>query len=62
MNYRRLGRSGLRVSEICLGAWINFGGKIEDEATFAILDTAVENGIDFFDTCLLYTSPSPRDS
>jgi NDP-hexose 2,3-enoyl reductase len=47
MNYRRLGRSGLKVSELCLGAWINFGGRIEDEETFAILDTAVEEGIDF---------------
>ena len=56
MNYRRLGRSGLKVSEICLGAWINFGGKIEDEATFAILDTAVENGIDFFDTADVYAA------
>ena len=54
MNYRRLGRSGLKVSEICLGAWINFGDKIEDEQTFAILDTAVEEGIDFFDTADVY--------
>ena len=54
MNYRRLGRSGLKVSEICLGAWINFGGKIEDEQTFAILDAAVEEGIDFFDTADVY--------
>jgi aryl-alcohol dehydrogenase-like predicted oxidoreductase len=54
MNYRRLGRSGLKVSELCLGAWINFGGRIEDEETFAILDTAVEEGIDFFDTADVY--------
>ena len=30
MNYRRLGHSGLKVSEICLGAWINFGERIEE--------------------------------
>jgi aryl-alcohol dehydrogenase-like predicted oxidoreductase len=54
MNYRRLGRSGLKVSEICLGAWINFGGRIADEETFAVLDTAVEEGIDFFDTADVY--------
>ena len=50
MNYRRLGNSGLKVSEICLGAWINFGGRIADEQTFAVIDAAVEEGINFFDT------------
>ncbi len=54
MNYRRLGRSGLKVSEVCLGAWINFGGRIEDAQTFAILDAALEEGIDFFDTADVY--------
>jgi aryl-alcohol dehydrogenase-like predicted oxidoreductase len=54
MNYRRLGRSGLHVSEICLGAWINFGGRIEDDQTFAVLDAAIEEGIDFFDTADAY--------
>ena len=56
MNYRRLGRSGLKVSEICLGAWINFGGKIEDQETFAVLDAAIEAGIDFFDTADVYAA------
>ncbi len=54
MNYRRLGRSGLKVSEICLGAWINFGDRIADEQTFAVLDAAVEEGINFFDTADVY--------
>ena len=54
MNYRRLGRSGLKVSELCLGAWINFGDRIADEQTFAVLDAAVEQGINFFDTADVY--------
>jgi aryl-alcohol dehydrogenase-like predicted oxidoreductase len=54
VQYRRLGDSGLKVSTICLGAWINFGGRVEDEQTFAILDAAVEEGIDFFDTADVY--------
>jgi len=54
MNYRRVGRSGLKVSEICLGAWINFGDRIADEQTFAVLDAAVEDGINFFDTADVY--------
>jgi aryl-alcohol dehydrogenase-like predicted oxidoreductase len=54
MKYRRLGHSGLKVSEICLGAWINFGERIEDAQTFAVLDAAIEEGIDFFDTADVY--------
>jgi aryl-alcohol dehydrogenase-like predicted oxidoreductase len=56
MNYRNLGRSGLKVSELCLGAWINFGGHLEDETTFSILDAATENGINFFDTADVYAA------
>ena len=54
MKYRRLGASGLKVSEICLGAWINFGERIDDPQTFAVVDAAVEAGIDFFDTADVY--------
>jgi aryl-alcohol dehydrogenase-like predicted oxidoreductase len=56
MNYRTLGRSGLKVSEICLGAWINFGGRMADEDTFAVLDAAVDAGINFFDTADVYAA------
>ncbi len=54
MNYRRLGRSGLKVSEICVGAWINFGDRIEDKEAFRVLDAAVDEGINFFDTADVY--------
>ena len=54
MNYRRVGRSGLKVSEICLGTWVNFGTKLSEEEAFAIFDTAVEEGIDFFDSADVY--------
>jgi len=54
MNYRRLGASGLKVSEICLGAWINFGDRIDDSETFEVLDGAIDEGIDFFDTADVY--------
>jgi len=56
MNYRRLGNSGLKVSELCLGAWLNFGGRIEDDEAFAVLDAAFEEGINFFDTADVYTA------
>ena len=56
MNYRTLGRSGLKVSEICLGAWINFGGRMQDDDTFAVLDAAAEAGINFYDTADVYAA------
>ena len=56
MNYRRLGHSGLKVSEICLGTWINFGDQAEEAHKFAVLDAAVDAGIDFFDTADVYAA------
>ncbi|MBW3623820.1 MAG: aldo/keto reductase [Armatimonadetes bacterium] len=54
MNYRRMGRTGLKVSEISLGTWINFGGKIDEDAAFAVLDAALDQGINLFDTADVY--------
>jgi aryl-alcohol dehydrogenase-like predicted oxidoreductase len=54
VKYRRLGRTGLKVSEISLGAWINFGDRIEDAAAFAVLDAAIDQGINLFDTADVY--------
>ena len=54
MQHRRLGNSGLKVSEICLGAWINFGDRIDDSQTFSVIDAAIDEGIDFFDTADVY--------
>lgn len=49
MEYRRLGRSGLKVSEICLGT-MTFGTLIDEEQSQEIVDLAFEAGISFFDT------------
>ncbi|MFN2155865.1 MAG: aldo/keto reductase [Anaerolineae bacterium] len=49
MEYRRLGRSGLRVSEICLGT-MSFGTLIDEKQSQEIVDLAFEAGINFFDT------------
>jgi aryl-alcohol dehydrogenase-like predicted oxidoreductase len=49
MDYRRLGRSGLRVSPICLGT-MNFGLQTEEEPSHRIMDRALEVGVNFFDT------------
>jgi aryl-alcohol dehydrogenase-like predicted oxidoreductase len=55
VEYRRLGDSDLRVSEICLGTWTTFGGSLDEEAAGGLVDAAFELGINFFDTANLYS-------
>jgi aryl-alcohol dehydrogenase-like predicted oxidoreductase len=54
MEYRRLGGSGLKVSEVCLGSWLTFGNATEDATAEACIDRAMELGINFFDTANVY--------
>ena len=56
MENRRLGRSGIVVSEICLGT-MTFGSQLDERASFEIMDYAYDHGIDFFDTAELYPVP-----
>ena len=60
MEYRYIGRSGLRVSPLCLGT-MTFGSFCDRKTSFAILDRAYDRGINFFDTAELYPVP-PRSS
>src|SRR5688500_9638541 len=53
MEYTQLGRSGLEVSPLCLGT-MNFGPETSEEDSFAIMDRALEHGINFFDTANVY--------
>jgi aryl-alcohol dehydrogenase-like predicted oxidoreductase len=53
MEYRNLGRSGLKVSRLCLGT-MNFGWHTSEQDSFALMDKAVEMGINFFDTANVY--------
>ena len=53
MELTRLGRTGLKVSRICLGT-MNFGPETEEADAFRIMDRAVEVGINFFDTANVY--------
>ena len=53
MRYRRLGRTALQVSEVCLGT-MNFGPTTSEPESFAILDRALENGVNFVDTANQY--------
>ena len=56
MKRRRLGRSGLVVSEICMGT-MTFGSMCEERESVAIMDRALEAGVDFFDTAEVYPVP-----
>jgi aryl-alcohol dehydrogenase-like predicted oxidoreductase len=53
MDYRYLGRLDLKVSPLCLGT-MNFGPETSEEDAFAIMDRALELGINFFDTANVY--------
>ncbi len=56
MEYRYIGRSGLRVSPICMGT-MSFGTWSDKSDSFKILDTAYERGINFYDTAEVYPVP-----
>lgn len=54
MHYRRLGKTGIKVSDISLGAWVTFGGQISDESAAALVHSAFEQGVNFFDNADIY--------
>ncbi len=54
MEYRRLGGSGVKVSEISLGSWLTYGGSVAEEQATACVHKAYEIGINFFDTANVY--------
>ncbi len=55
MNYRRLGHTGLKVSELSLGGWTTFGESLTDrQLARDIITTAYDNGINFFDIADIY--------
>ena len=49
MQYRRLGKSGLKVSEFSFGAWVTFGKQVGEDAAVSIMGAAYDAGINFFD-------------
>jgi len=59
MEYSTLGRSGLKVSKLCLGT-MNLGKLVDEQTSFSILDAAVDSGINFIDTANVYGGISHR--
>jgi len=54
MHYRRLGKSGLRVSEISLGSWLTLGSSVDRRASRALILEALDLGVNLFDTADVY--------
>ncbi|GAP08354.1 MAG TPA: aldo/keto reductase [Anaerolinea thermolimosa] len=56
MHYRRLGRSGLKVSEISLGAWVTFGNQVDEKLADELIHAAYDQGVNFFDNADMYAN------
>ncbi len=54
MHYRRLGKTGIKVSEISLGAWVTFGAQIDNARAIDLVHSAYEQGVNFFDNADVY--------
>lgn len=61
MNPVRLGRSDLMVSPICLGT-MTFGEQVSEADAFAIMDRALERGVNFWDTAEMYAVPARQET
>ncbi|MBE2243705.1 MAG: aldo/keto reductase [Burkholderiaceae bacterium] len=54
MQYRRLGRSGLKVSELSLGSWVTYHNQVDVKAAIEMLAAAMDAGVNFFDNAEAY--------
>lgn len=54
MKYRHLGKAGLKVSELSLGAWVTYGGQVGEETADQCMHAAYEAGVNFFDNAESY--------
>lgn len=62
MQYRHLGKSGLRVSELSLGGWTTFGGSVTDkQIAQEIIVKAYESGVNFFDIADIYAKGAAEE-
>lgn len=56
MEYRFLGRSGLKVSVLSLGAWVTYGYQVGEDVTYDCMNAAYQAGVNFFDNAEVYAS------
>ncbi|MEE9442015.1 MAG: aldo/keto reductase family protein [candidate division Zixibacteria bacterium] len=55
MKYRRLGKAGMKVSEISIGGWLTFGGTVDAKMSDKIVGVAVDAGVNFIDLADIYS-------
>ena len=56
MHYRRLGRSGLKISEISLGSWVTIGSQVDEQTSIDLFQVAYDAGVNFFDNADIYAN------
>jgi len=61
MEYRRLGKTGLPISELSFGSWITFGNQINDGVSERLMDIAYEAGVNFFDNAEVYAAGASEE-
>src|SRR3979411_3113045 len=54
MNYRRLGNSGLKLSELSFGSWVTYGNQLGDDSARECMAAAHDAGVNFFDNAEVY--------
>lgn len=62
MEYRKLGKAGIRVSEIALGSWLTYGGGVGDKTAKECIRAAYDLGVNFFDTADVYRIGAAEES
>jgi len=56
MEYRYLGKSGLKISALSFGAWVTIGGQIGEDTSYECMTAAYEKGVNFFDNAEVYAN------
>ncbi len=56
MEFRRLGKAGIKVSALSLGAWVTYGGQVGEETALSCMTAAYEHGVNFFDNAEAYAN------
>lgn len=54
MEYNRLGKAGIKVSELSLGAWVTYGGQVGEQTAYDCMVAAYDGGVNFFDNAEVY--------
>ena len=56
MNYRNLGKTGLKISELSYGSWVTFSNQLKLDDAVKIMKYAYDNGVNFFDNAEVYAA------